>query len=147
MIESARALSARYNGSLSGLHAHILDLLRRFSNKALADTCARVGADTARKLGNGDRLVGALRCCAEEGVNPVFISVGTAAALYCHLKEHSGSQSRDSARSVLREVSGLAEDSPETERVLSFHAILASSGPGAGFDETAGRIIKTALSV
>ncbi|MDR0310485.1 MAG: mannitol dehydrogenase, partial [Acidobacteriota bacterium] len=43
MTESALALSAKYGASLPDLHYHIRDLLRRFSNKALGDTCARVG--------------------------------------------------------------------------------------------------------
>jgi mannitol-1-phosphate 5-dehydrogenase len=73
MLESARALSAKYGMPLEDLITHIQDLLCRFSNRALSDTCARVGADTERKLGPKDRFIGALKCCGEQGVIPAFI--------------------------------------------------------------------------
>lgn len=41
-----------------GLDAHILDLLNRFSNRALGDTVHRVGRDLKRKLRYDDRLLG-----------------------------------------------------------------------------------------
>ena len=55
MTESAIALSRHYNVPLDGILLHITDLLGRFGNKALGDTCARVGGDPARKLANADR--------------------------------------------------------------------------------------------
>ena len=152
MLESALALSAKYNAqgetSLSALHYHILDLLRRFSNKALGDTCARVGGDTVRKLGNKDRLIGALVNCVSESFNPVFISAGIAAALYCHMKENNTAnyvQSKEAARSVLYEVSGLVEGSIENsyiEQILSYHSMFASYN---NFNELIENIIKTAF--
>jgi mannitol-1-phosphate 5-dehydrogenase len=147
MLESAGALSAHYHAPLADMHAHIIDLLRRFSNKTLADTCARVGADTARKLGNGDRFIGALRLCAEEGVTPAFISAGTAAALYGYLSESNAPQSREAAIKALKEVSALEPHAPETERVLAFHALLAPFGKGGDFDEMIAGIIATAFSM
>ena len=129
MMESALALSSRYGMPLAELQLHIRDLLRRFSNKALGDTCARVGADVKRKLGNRDRLIGALLLCGEEGVSPAFISAGISAAIYCLIREEGATQSREAARAVLRDVSSLIEDSALTEEVLSFHAILASILP------------------
>ncbi|MCL2270861.1 MAG: hypothetical protein FWC24_05900 [Treponema sp.] len=144
MLESALALSAKYGRSLTDLHYHILDLLKRFSNKALADTCARVGADTARKLGNQDRLIGALLFCAGQGVNAAYISAGAAAALYCHLKEKGISQSREAAQAVLRDVSGLTGDSAEAEKVLLFYSIFASFPVTGDFNGVINKIIKTA---
>ena len=144
MLESALALSAKYSASLPDLHYHIRDLLRRFSNKALGDTCGRVGADTKRKLGNNDRLIGSFLCCGEEGVSPAFISIGIAAAVHCHLKENGTPQSPEAARAVLREVSGIEEDSVRTERILSFHSMCASIGRGGNFDEVIGKLIKAA---
>jgi mannitol-1-phosphate 5-dehydrogenase len=146
MMESALALSAKYGASLPDLHYHIRDLLRRFSNKALGDTCARVGGDTVRKLGNKDRLIGALLCSAEEGITPAFISAGTAAALYCHLKEIGAPQSPQAARAALKELSGLGENSAEAALVLSFYSVLSFPG-GAGFDEVISRIIMDASNM
>jgi len=86
MRESARALTDEYGGIVRGtasrdegygelpdasaeaLAAHIRDLLARFANRALGDTCARVAADPARKLAKGDRLVGAADYCASLGL-------------------------------------------------------------------------------
>jgi mannitol-1-phosphate 5-dehydrogenase len=143
MMESALALSAKYDVSLAALYYHIRELLRRFSNKALGDTCARVGGDTVRKLGNKDRFIGALFCCGEEGINPVYISAGAAAAFYCHLQERGITQSLQTARIALKEVSGLNENSAEAEMILSFYSMLASPKNG-GFDEMISCIIKTA---
>ena len=144
MLESAAALQAKYGASLQDLHNHIRDLLRRFSNRALADTCARVGGDTTRKLGNKDRLVGALLFCGKEDCGRSFISAGTAAALYCHLEENGTPQSPEAARIVLREVSGLKGDSALTETILSFYSLFASFPRGGNFDDLAGKIINAA---
>ena len=73
MIESARALSAQYGRPLEDLLSHIQDLLCRFSNRALADTCTRVAADTERKLGANDRFMGAIACCRGKGLTTAFI--------------------------------------------------------------------------
>jgi len=144
MLESALALSSKYNASFPDLHYHIRDLLLRFSNRALGDTCARVGADTKRKLGNNDRLIGAFLCCGEQGVSPAFISIGIAAAVLCHLKENGAPQSREAARAVLEEVAGVREDSVWIEMILSFHVMLASIGQGKNFDEVIKTVIKAA---
>jgi mannitol-1-phosphate 5-dehydrogenase len=124
MLESALALSAKFGVPLGDLHWHIRDLLRRFSNKALGDTCARVGGDTVRKLGPRDRLIGAISCCREQGITPAFISAGAAAALHCHLKE-SGPHSAKAAAAVLEEVSGLGAASSEAALVLSMYDRIA----------------------
>ncbi len=82
MLESAAALSRQYGSGIDELLDHIYDLLRRFSNKALADTVARVGNDVRRKLSAEDRFAGAVKCCEENGITPVFIPAGIAAALF-----------------------------------------------------------------
>jgi mannitol-1-phosphate 5-dehydrogenase len=124
MLESALALSSEFGVPLAGLHFHIRDLLRRFSNKALGDTCARVGGDTARKLGPQDRLIGAMACCREQGITPAFISVGAAAALHCRLKENNGVPAKEAAV-VLEEVSGLGPASPDAALILSMYGRIA----------------------
>ncbi|MDR2617550.1 MAG: mannitol-1-phosphate 5-dehydrogenase [Treponema sp.] len=132
MLESALALSAKFGAPLEDLHWHIRDLLRRFSNQALGDTCARVGGDTARKLGPQDRLIGAIRCCTEQGVKPAFISLGAGAALFRHLEEKQAPQTPEVAAGILAEVSGLDAASPEAALVLSFYSLVSK---GAGFPE------------
>ena len=134
MLESALALSVKFSVSPGDLIFHIRDLLRRFSNRALGDTCARVGGDTARKLGAEDRLAGAIRCCAGQGIKAAFIALGTAAALCCHLRETGVSQSREAARRVLAEISGLPEEGGASSNfppILSFYDLLCRGADGA----------------
>ena len=81
MIESAAMLSAKYKIPFNQIFDHAEDLLQRFGNSALGDTCERVGRDPMRKLGSDDRLAGVLRQCHKYDVYPVYISLGYAAAL------------------------------------------------------------------
>ena len=68
MLESAMALHKKYGVELGQLMLHITDLLGRFCNAALKDTCKRVGGDPARKLGAADRLIGSGLLCLEQGI-------------------------------------------------------------------------------
>jgi mannitol-1-phosphate 5-dehydrogenase len=61
--------------------AYIADMLLRFANPALADSVVRVGRDPIRKLRRDDRLVGAALLALEQGLEPVEIVRGIAAAL------------------------------------------------------------------
>ncbi len=81
MEESALALARKYRPPQGQLLANIDDLLRRFENRALGDTVLRLGRDPIRKLGRTDRLVGAALNALAEGVEPVHLVAGIAAAL------------------------------------------------------------------
>ena len=87
MISSARALAGRYGEDLGELLEHSEDLIRRFGNQALGDTCARVGNDVPRKLAKSDRLTGAALSVIEDGRRPVWLSLGAAAAYREYEKE------------------------------------------------------------
>ena len=87
MISSVRMLAKRYDRDLDALLAHTEDLIRRFGNRALGDTCARVGADVPRKLSGADRLTGAALAVESAGARPVWHSLGAAAALLVYEKE------------------------------------------------------------
>ena len=119
MLESAMALHKKYGVELDQLLLHITDLLGRFRNEALKDTCKRVGGDPARKLGAADRLIGAGLLCLEQGIPPAYIAVGAAGAVYRYLNETCTEQSMDAAGQVLAEVSGLRENHPLAELVLA----------------------------
>ena len=62
MIQSGRILQELYPGEFSDsdILDHINDLLSRFQNRSLGDTVFRVGMDLYRKLGEEDRLAGAI---------------------------------------------------------------------------------------
>ena len=125
MLESAMALSHKYNEPFADLQKHIMNLLRRFANRALGDTCLRVGADTARKLGEKDRFIGAIKCCRQENIRPLFASAGAAAALFRHLEEQKLPQTRAEAGRVLEEISLLPKGSPDSEFILSAYLYLS----------------------
>ena len=121
MLESALALSKAYQMPVELLVRHFQDLLSRFKNQALKDTCARVGGDPKRKLSHTDRLIGSSLLCLEHGVQPVFISVGTAGAVYEYIREAGAQQCVKEARQVLSMISDLEKDSPLLDLVLPLY--------------------------
>ena len=121
MLESALALSKAYQMPVELLVRHFQDLLSRFKNQALKDTCARVGGDPKRKLSHTDRLIGSSLLCLEHGVQPVFISVGTAGAVYEYIREAGAQQCEKEARQVLSMISDLEKDSPLLDLVLPLY--------------------------
>lgn len=125
MLESAVALSRRYGVALDLLLAHIDDLLYRFTNKALKDTCKRVGGDPKRKLSPSDRLIGAANTAFSHGICPVYISVGIAAALHRYLEETEGmTRCVADAGKVLCDLCSLAPESELSGMILAFYAAL-----------------------
>ncbi len=132
MLESALALSRKYNVDLGDIQLHITDLLGRFTNAALKDTCQRVGGDPARKLSPADRLIGSSLTAMEQGITPVYISVGTAAGIYRFIRESDQSeQSKERAAEVLRSVSGLEETSALAEMILSYYSMIQNGADAA----------------
>lgn len=123
MLESAMALSKKYQVPAENLVKHFQNLLIRFQNQALKDTCVRVGADIKRKLAPEDRLAGASRLCIECGVNPVFISIGTAGAIYHYIRENGWKQNVDQAKWILCTASEIEEDQPCYEYILFFYQL------------------------
>ena len=129
MLESALALSAKYGVCLNDITLHITDLLHRFTNAALKDTCARVGGDPGRKLSADDRLIGSSSLALEQGVTPAYIAVGAAAGLHRYIKEAEGmEQGMDAAKQVLQEVSKLDVEGTLAKLILSmYEKILAGA--------------------
>ena len=124
MLESAQALAKQYNADLDPLLQHIRDLLGRFTNAALGDTCQRVGGDPARKLSPEDRLIGAGKLAMQLGITPSYIAVGAAAGLRRYIAEAGAEQSMAEAEKVLREVSALDTAEPLTAMILEQYALL-----------------------
>lgn len=122
MIESAMALSKKYSVDFESIMNHVWDLLRRFGNHALGDTCERVGADIPRKLAGSDRLIGAALNIEECGSTPVYVCLGAAAALYTYMKDSDDSD----AAAVLRNLSRLCGEENVFKTVMSFYESFAS---------------------
>ncbi|MDR1620159.1 MAG: mannitol dehydrogenase [Clostridiales bacterium] len=140
MLENAMALSNEYDAPFQPLYEHILSLLYRFTNQALLDTCARVGADPARKLGPQDRLVGAALNCLQQGVSPAFTYLGTAAALRQYIAENEKPQNEQQALQVLLNVCELPIDHEIIRGVMPLYDLMRQSSTLAGlrgFVETA----------
>ena len=125
MLESAMALSQKYGVALDSIILHITDLLSRFTNAALMDTCARVGGDPGRKLSPDDRLIGSSKLALEQGITPAYIAVGAAAGLYRYIKEDEAlEQGMDAAKKVLTEVSGLDTEGALAQMILAMYAMI-----------------------
>lgn len=121
MLDSAVALSKKYGVPVSDILDHITDLLGRFRNRALMDTCQRVGGDPARKLGKEDRLIGASLLAMEQGISPVYTALGAAGAVYRYLQENGREQTEANAAEVLAEISGLAQTEPLAQLILQLY--------------------------
>lgn len=125
MIESAMALQTKYSVPFEPLMQHVWDLLRRFSNKALGDTCQRVGNDIPRKLANSDRLIGAAKNILAEGGKPVYVCLGAAIALFDYMKQNPD---LTDAKAALVSLSSLDADCELTERITRFCELLLNGG-------------------
>ena len=125
MIESAMALSKKYGTEFEPLMQHVWDLLRRFGNRALGDTCARVGADIPRKLARADRLIGAAENCLSQGIAPVYICLGAAAALHDYIKQNPD----EDPTAAFAKLTGLEEGSFITRAVPEFYGMFKDGAP------------------
>ncbi len=122
--ESSRALIRKHGFTTEEMEGHIKDLIKRFGNRELGDTVARVGRDPVRKLGAGDRLTGAAKNCIEQGVEPVYIVKGIVAALkYCSAEDGQSLKLRDLLNDkglefVLSEVCGIKEHEEKLKSMI-----------------------------
>ena len=140
MLESAQALAAQYQAPVKPLMDHIDDLLGRFTNAALGDTCQRVGGDPARKLSPEDRLIGAGKLALQQGIAPCHIAVGAAAGVRRYLSENDKEQSAENALAVLKEVSGLDADDKLAQMILAMYKMILAGSSLAELRRAAGRL-------
>ena len=82
LVQSALAVSKENKVEIDSLLDHAENLFYRFTNKALADTVARVGKDTKRKLGANDRLIGAINLCDKFSISCEYLCIGVAAGMF-----------------------------------------------------------------
>ena len=143
MLESAEALSKKYDIALPEILRHISDLLSRFANRSLGDTCARVGADPVRKLASSDRLIGSARLCLEQGVAPAYLCVGAAGAVYQYLKENALEQTEENAGAALIQLSGVIDGEELYGRILAYYKLFAA-GESLGGIRRAAQQVKAA---
>lgn len=126
MLESALVLHKHYGADLAALQLHITDLLYRFTNVALKDTCQRVGGDPVRKLSPDDRLIGSARLAVEHGIIPAYIAVGIAAGIRRYLAESNLEQTSEFAEATLIEISHLDSKAPLCRMVLDYYEMIST---------------------
>jgi mannitol-1-phosphate/altronate dehydrogenase len=112
--ESGAALVRKYECihdplfTVSGYRDYADDLIERMVNPHLNDLISRVTRDARRKLGYDDRLFGTMRLALAQGIEPVHMAQGAAAALLC--ASDKAPQTRADAGAILREVWGEQAD-------------------------------------
>ena len=127
MLESAVALSGKYGVNMADIVMHVTDLLGRFTNAALGDTCFRVGGDPGRKLSPDDRLIGSSTLALAQGITPAYIAVGAAAGVHRYIKEAEGmEQGMDAAKQVLSQVSKLDTEGELAQLILAMYEKILS---------------------
>lgn len=125
MEESAAALSSVYGVQLENIMKHITDLLYRFTNAALKDTCKRVGGDPERKLALEDRLIGPAGLAFTQGIVPAYIAIGAAAGIRRYIDEtEEMEQSLACAEKVLINVSKVEIHSGLGELILEMYQMI-----------------------
>lgn len=127
--ETCRALHLKHGLDEAELLEHAADLRKRFGSRALGDQVARVGGDPMRKLSPDDRLIGALRLCEGQSVEPDAVAEGVAAALLFDVPgDPSAAQLKQRGpEAILIEHSGLEPGSALLALVLSkFEALGAA---------------------
>ena len=77
----AEALSKEHHKPIDEVMHYAYDLISRFQNRYLGDTCERVGRDARRKLAVDDRLLGAVALCNKHHLPTEYIKKGIMEAL------------------------------------------------------------------
>lgn len=119
------ALSREYGVPQNELDDNAQDLVKRFKNKALKETVARVAADPIRKLRIDDRLVGAALYTLQSGQQPTEVVEAIVAALkYSNPDDNSAVLLQDELNQkgvefVLENRCGLKKGEPLYEMILT----------------------------
>jgi len=113
--EASRALQAEYGFSSAEMATWVDKVLKETSNPALGDTVKRYAADSQRKLGREDRLLGPTLLALKHGIKPQHLVGAIAAALRYVDPDDAGARRVQSMvlslgiEGALREICGLTE--------------------------------------
>lgn len=112
--ESGAALVKKYEHirdplfTVDGYRVYADDLIQRMVNPHLNDLISRVTRDARRKLGYDDRLFGTMRLALAQGIEPINMAQGAAAALMC--MRATAPKTREDVSTRLREIWGEQAD-------------------------------------
>jgi mannitol-1-phosphate 5-dehydrogenase len=70
LSETGNMLKCKYGFTESHMNLHINELIARYENEGMDDSLQRLSRDPIRKLGHGERIVGAILRCMECGIFP-----------------------------------------------------------------------------
>ena len=133
MHEACEGLHRKHGLDRAELDAYADDLLDRYQNHALGDRVDRVARDPLRKLGNNDRIIGAMRMCASHEVVPEAIALAAAAAIRYDDPDDPASlelqrrRMEDGVNGILREVCGLNPQDPVAMQLLHADRLLEAN--------------------
>jgi mannitol-1-phosphate 5-dehydrogenase len=122
--ETGQALIRKHGFDPKEHAAHVADLLERFENKFLGDTCVRLARDPIRKLAPDDRLTGAARLCESQRIAPKALPWAIAAALRYDAPDDPAAQElqrllrREGLEATLRQVCGILPGEPLAGRIV-----------------------------
>jgi mannitol-1-phosphate 5-dehydrogenase len=133
--ESSEALFSLYPHDLEREHHNALrkDIDIRYGNPLIRDTVERVGRDPIRKLRPGDRIVGSLHLCLEQGVEPKRIcSICAAALCYDNPKDSEAVRlqkmiEEQGVEATLEEITGIEPTSESGEKILDAYKVFQRS--------------------
>jgi hypothetical protein len=122
--EAGRALQAAYGFTAERMSAWIKMVLEQTDNPTLGDTVKRYAADSRRKLGRDDRLVGPALLALEHGVEPRHLAGAIAAGLrYVDPSDAGAAYVQETIstlglRGAIREICGLTPGDPAHDTLL-----------------------------
>jgi mannitol-1-phosphate 5-dehydrogenase len=146
MQDSAIAMSREHGIKLETILDHVDDLIYRFGNRQLGDTVNRVGNDTKRKLSPNDRLVGAANLCASQGIKPVNVCLGIAAAMKFDSNQNGAISevqniiNAEGPNTVLKKICGLSEKDLIWDIILELYMLFDSNAEINDIMEMTGEI-------
>lgn len=125
--ETSSALVRKHGFTPEEQWEHVKDLLKRFANRALGDTCLRLARDPIRKLAPDDRLVGALRLCESQGVEVRALPIVIGAALHFDAPEDPSAQElqrriqSDGVEAVLQSLCRISANEEAGKKILEVY--------------------------
>jgi len=129
--ETREAIMRKHDFDRQEVDDYIADLYSRFRNRALNDTVNRVGRDPLRKMGEKDRIAGAMKLCLRQNIFPGNICFVMAACLcYNYPEDKTALQLQEilSDKGVDYAIKSIAliDDGPVIEKVKAIYKEIKS---------------------
>jgi mannitol-1-phosphate 5-dehydrogenase len=113
--EVSSALQKEFGFTEADMNQWIKNVLAHTNNPTIADTVIRSAADPKRKLAKEDRLIGPALLCLKNGIQPIYLIKGIAAAFHFYDENDAPSQEiqnlikKDGISQTVKTICGLTE--------------------------------------